>query len=76
MGWDENFGPSAAYQNSEGRVGSEFFQLDGTGMTAAPAPSSFGLLVVGAISMAGYGWRRLRKMALKDLTQRSLVQTI
>jgi PEP-CTERM motif len=66
--WDENNGPSSAYQSTIGSLanidvpnttGSESFQIYGG--SAVPEPSSLTLLSgMGALSLIGYGWRRRR----------------
>ncbi len=42
--WDENDGPSLAFQNTTGAIGSEAFSLDGTVGTTTPEPGSIRLL--------------------------------
>jgi PEP-CTERM motif len=61
--WDENDGPSSAYQNNGvGVIGSESFTLNGTtGSTTTPEPSSIMLLGSGILGLAGVLRRKLTR---------------
>ena len=56
--WDENSGPSTAYQNTLGSIPSEAFTLIGTS-GATPEPSSLILFGSGVLGLAGVLRRRL-----------------
>ncbi|MHB8529887.1 MAG: PEP-CTERM sorting domain-containing protein [Caulobacteraceae bacterium] len=43
--WDQNSGPSTAYDSAQGQVPSESFQILGAG--GVPEPGSWGLMIVG-----------------------------
>jgi PEP-CTERM motif len=62
--WDQNNGPSTAYENSVGQLtppnGSESFQLYGT--SAVPEPSTVTLLTIGVVGLVGYRWRRRKSV--------------
>jgi len=57
--WDENSGPSTAYENSVGSIPSEAFTLTGTSGGATPEPSSIMLFGSGILSLAGILRRKL-----------------
>jgi hypothetical protein len=56
--WDENSGPSTAYENTLGSIPSEAFTLEGTS-TTTPEPSSIMLLGSGILGLAGVLRRKL-----------------
>jgi PEP-CTERM motif len=57
--WDENDGPSLAYENEDGMIPSESFTLTGAGGGGTtPEPSSVLLLASGILGVAGVGRRR------------------
>jgi hypothetical protein len=56
--WDENSGPSTAYENTLGSIPSEAFTLSGTRDTT-PEPSSIMLFASGILGVAGVLRRRL-----------------
>ncbi len=58
--WDENDGPSSAFQNNGvGAIGSESFTLNGTTGTTTPEPSSILLFGSGILGLAGVLRRKL-----------------
>ena len=57
--WDENSGPSSAYENSVGSIPSEAFTLTGTSSGTTPEPSSIMLFGSGIIGLAGVLRRKL-----------------
>jgi hypothetical protein len=64
--WDENSGPSSAYENSLGSVPSEAFTLGGGGTTTTtsgttPEPSSIMLFGSGILGLAGVLRRKLTR---------------
>lgn len=72
--WDDNNGPSTAFENTIGSLinflrqdttGSEFFQILGPTPVpeAVPEPASLTLLGIGAFGALGYGWRRRKQVA-------------
>ncbi len=58
VAWDENSGPSTAYDNTLGSIPSEAFTLIGTS-DATPEPSSLVLFGSGVLGLAGILRRRL-----------------
>jgi hypothetical protein len=59
--WDENSGPSSAYENSVGSIPSEAFTVTGTGeMGTTPEPSSIMLFGSGILGLVGVLRRRPR----------------
>jgi hypothetical protein len=58
ISWDENSGPSTAYDNTLGSIPSEAFTLIGTS-DATPEPSSLVLFGSGVLGLAGVLRRRL-----------------
>jgi hypothetical protein len=54
--WDENDGPSLAYESANGQIGSESFDIYGTA-TAVPEPTSLAALLIG-LTAVGYVRRR------------------
>lgn len=64
--WDENFGPSVAYQRTVGAVGSETFAVYGDGVPepivapGIPEPGTWALMLVG-VGVAGATVRRQRR---------------
>ena len=54
--WDENDGPSLAYDSSLGKIGSESFTIDGT-LVAVPEPAALATLVIG-LTAVGLARRR------------------
>ena len=56
--WDENSGPSTAYENTLGSIPSEAFTLSGTRDTT-PEPSSIMMFASGILGVAGVLRRRL-----------------
>jgi len=58
--WDENSGPSTAYENELGSIPSESFTIFGTPVGTTPEPSSILLLGSGVIGLAGVLRRKLR----------------
>ena len=59
--WDENDGPSSAFDSSEGAIGSETFTIDGTSSgPVIPEPSSLLLMGSGLLSFAGMMRRKLK----------------
>ena len=58
--WDQNNGPSTAFESIEGSIPSESFQLYSG--TTVPEPSTVTLLGIGVVGLVGYTWRR-RKSA-------------
>jgi hypothetical protein len=61
--WDENSGPSTAYENTLGSVPSEAFTLTGNTTTCCndtPEPSSIMLFGSGLLSIVGVLRRKLR----------------
>jgi PEP-CTERM motif len=60
--WDENLGPSTAYENTLGSIGSESFTLNGTtGTGTTPEPSSIMLFGSGILGLAGVLRRKLTR---------------
>ena len=60
--WDENSGPSTAYENTLGSVPSEAFTLTGTtGTGPTPEPSSIMLFGSGILGLAGVLRRKLNR---------------
>jgi hypothetical protein len=61
--WDENSGPSTAYENTLGSVPSEAFTLTGTTTTPSttPEPSSIMLFGSGILGLAGVLRRKLTR---------------
>src|SRR5664279_3936577 len=57
--WDENSGPSTAYENTLGSIPSEAFTLYASGTT--PEPSSIMLFGSGILGLAGALRRRLTR---------------
>jgi hypothetical protein len=58
--WDENSGPSTAYENTLGSIPSEAFTI-GTGGTSTPEPSSIMLFGSGILGLAGVLRRKLTR---------------
>jgi hypothetical protein len=63
--WDENSGPSTAYENTIGSIPSEAFTLTGTTTTTSPSttpePSSIMLFGSGILGLAGVLRRKLTR---------------
>jgi hypothetical protein len=59
--WDENSGPSTAYENTLGSIPSEAFTLTGTPPGTTPEPSSIMLLGSGILGLAGVLRRKLTR---------------
>jgi hypothetical protein len=60
--WDENSGPSSAFENTVGSIPSEAFTITGTtSSTTTPEPSSIMLLGSGIVGLAGVLRRRLTR---------------
>jgi hypothetical protein len=59
--WDENSGPSSAYQNTLGSIPSEAFTLTGGGPSTTPEPSSIMLFGSGILGLAGVLRRKLTR---------------
>jgi hypothetical protein len=65
--WDQNSGPSSAYENTTGAIPSESFTLTGTTTTTTtttsttPEPSSIMLLGSGVLGLAGVLRRKLTR---------------
>ncbi len=60
--WDENSGPSTAYENTIGSIPSEAFTLTGTPTgTTTPEPSSIMLFGSGILGLAGVLRRKLTR---------------
>ena len=57
--WDENSGPSTAYENTLGSIPSEAFTLGGACCGPVPEPSSIMLFGSGILGLAGILRRRL-----------------
>src|SRR5664279_2902141 len=57
--WDENSGPSTAYENTLGSIPSEAFTLSGACCGPVPEPSSIMLFGSGILGLAGILRRRL-----------------
>jgi len=57
--WDENSGPSTAYENTLGSIPSEAFTLSGTTDTTTPEPSSIMLFGSGILGVFGVLRRKL-----------------
>jgi hypothetical protein len=59
--WDENSGPSTAYENTLGSIPSEAFTVTGSGSPPpnSPEPSSILLFGSGVLGVAGILRRRL-----------------
>jgi hypothetical protein len=57
--WDENSGPSTAYENTLGSIPSEAFTLGGTTDTTTPEPSSVMLFGSGLLGVFGVLRRKL-----------------
>jgi len=57
--WDENDGPSQAYMNALGKIGSEAFTIYGTtSVTATPEPGTIVMFGTGILGLAGAVRRR------------------
>jgi hypothetical protein len=59
--WDENSGPSTAYENTIGSIPSESFTLNGTPGGTTPEPSSIMLFGSGILGLAGVLRRKLTR---------------
>ena len=59
--WDENSGPSTAYENTVGSIPSESFTLSGERAGTTPEPSSIMLFGSGILGLAGVLRRRLNR---------------
>ena len=59
--WDENSGPSTAYENTLGSIPSEAFTLTGVQDDTTPEPSSIMLFGSGVLGLAGVLRRRLNR---------------
>ena len=59
--WDENSGPSTAYENQVGSIPSETFTLSGERAGTTPEPSSIMLFGSGILGLAGVLRRRLNR---------------
>jgi hypothetical protein len=59
--WDENSGPSSAFENTLGSIPSESFTLTGGSDTTTPEPSSILLFASGILGVAGVLRRRLMR---------------
>src|SRR5664279_268271 len=59
--WDENSGPSTAYENTIGSIPSEAFTLTGTHGGTTPEPSSIMLFGSGILGLAGVLRRKLTR---------------
>jgi hypothetical protein len=57
--WDQNSGPSSAYENTLGSIPSESFTLDGITGGSTPEPSSIMLFGSGILGLAGVLRRKL-----------------
>ncbi len=57
--WDENSGPSSAFENTLGSIPSEAFTLGGASGTTTPEPSSILLFASGILGVAGVLRRKL-----------------
>ena len=57
--WDENSGPSTAYENTLGSIPSESFTIEGTPSSTTPEPSSIMLFGSGILGLAGILRRKL-----------------
>lgn len=57
--WDENDGPSTAYESATGQIGSETFTIDNSS-PVIPEPSSLLLMGSGLLSFAGMMRRKLK----------------
>ena len=57
--WDENSGPSSAFENTIGSIPSEQFTLTGSGGLTTPEPSSIMLFGSGILGLAGVLRRKL-----------------
>jgi hypothetical protein len=56
--WDENDGPSLAFENTVGPIGSESFQIDGTPLGTTPEPGTLIMLGTSILGIAGSIRRR------------------
>ncbi len=59
--WDENGGPSTAYENTIGSIPSEAFTLTGAHQGTTPEPGSIMLLGSGILGLAGVLRRKLNR---------------
>ena len=59
--WDENSGPSTAYENTIGSIPSEAFTLTGPSPTTTPEPSAIMLFGSGILGLAGVLRRRFNR---------------
>ena len=59
--WDENSGPSTAYENTIGSVPSEAFTISGGNPSTVPEPSSIMLFGSGILGLAGVLRRKLTR---------------
>jgi PEP-CTERM motif len=59
--WDENSGPSTAYENQVGSIPSETFTLSGERAGTTPEPSSIMLFGSGILGLAGVLRRKLTR---------------
>src|SRR5664280_2796536 len=59
--WDENSGPSTAYENTIGSIPSEAFTIGGSHVGTTPEPSSIMLFGSGILGLAGVLRRKLTR---------------